>query len=62
MPIWWPDDEIIGDKIDQAKQQWNTLTSNVQGVLQGPNLLEHARTQFDQAINPIISGLGTEVV
>lgn len=55
MPIWWPDDEIIGDKIDRAKKSWESMTSNVAGVIREPILLERARTNFNRATDDILN-------
>ena len=54
MPLWWPNDEVIGDKVDQAKKKWESLTTNVQGVLSEPILLAAARRKFDEAAGGIL--------
>lgn len=61
MPIWWPDSEIIGDRIDQAKRAWEGATSNIAGIIQQPDLLGYARGNFEEAVSPIISGLSQSV-
>lgn len=56
-PIFWPISEVVGDKVDRARERLKALTSNVEGTLREPLVMAAARRRMAEQFDPILGGL-----